>query len=597
MTVQSVTLKSGPYNTDGVTKNFAATFQYLEDSDIVVTLLNTTTGMTTVGVLNTDYTVTDNVAPIIGGTVTIANNAFSGIASQTGIIAAGYTITLTPSIPQLQQQSYPNAGLFPSAAVEQGLDRLTLICQELQLGSNQALKTPVTDSSAISTTIPNATLRKNGGLGSYLFFSGVDGSPGVSGGLASVAISTAMLPVVQAASLGIASELLLYGNIAGLAPTFSDTNVLEQSTANVNSYAQDITQNTNSGAAASVDIVVANNLATATTFYGNFGMNSSGFAGSGAFNKASAVYLTATSGDLAIGTTTANPIHFVYNGGATDVAFIDGTGFNFVTSPFAPTPAIGDNSTKVATTAFAQNFIPLSGHIGLQGVWNSTTLATWNATALLLWNSSNQPKMLTAYSKQVNLATTGAGGCDVALSGFAANSWSYVWAIYNSTTLANSILVSASSTAPTMPSGYDYKVRIGSIYLDGSKTIRGFLQYGRKTQCMVGNNCANMPVLASGVVTQYTAVAVLPGMPPTATIGRFVQHMFNGHISILAPNANHGSQNTLPNQPPICFLGGGAGSVGVTAPIEMIVESPNIYWGSDDVNGYLFCFGYEDTYL
>jgi hypothetical protein len=318
MTVESATLKSGPYNTDGVTKNFAATFQYLEDSDIVVTLLNTTTGATTVGVLNTDYTVTDNVAPIIGGTVTIANNAFSGIASQTGIIPAGYTITLNPSIPQLQQQSYPNAGLFPSAAVEQGLDRLTLICQELQLKTNQSLQVPITDSSAISTTIPNATLRINGGLGSFLSFSGVDGSPQVSSGAASIPVSTAMAPVVQASTLFIGAEKLLQGNIAGVAPAVSDTNVFEQWTYGVNSYAQVIYQNTNSGATASVDIVLNNNLGTSSTYYGNLGMNSSGFTGSGSLNLANAVYLTATSGDLVLGTTTNNAIHFVLNNSTTD---------------------------------------------------------------------------------------------------------------------------------------------------------------------------------------------------------------------------------------------------------------------------------------
>ena len=348
MTVNSTTLKSGPYNTDGVTKSFSATFQYIEDSDIVVTLLNTTTGATTVGVLNTDFTVVDNVAPIIGGTVTIANNGFGGIASATGIIAAGYTVTLNPSIPQLQQESYPNAGLFPSLAVEQALDRLTLIAQELQLGSNQSMKTPVTDSASITTTIPNATLRKAGGSGSYLFFSGVDGSPGVSSGVASVAVSTTMTPVVQATTLGAAMQILDYGNIPSLAPVFTDTNVLEQSTANVNSYAQEITQNTNSGAAASTDIVVANNLANATTYYGNLGMNSSGFAGSGSFNKANAVYLSATSGDLVVGTTTGNVIHFVYGGSTTDTAFIDGTGLNVITQSAA------NNTTLAASTAMVQ---------------------------------------------------------------------------------------------------------------------------------------------------------------------------------------------------------------------------------------------------
>jgi hypothetical protein len=80
-----------------------------------------------------------------------------------------------------------------------------------------------------------------------------------------------------------------------------------------NSFNQSIIQNTNAGAIASTDFVVSNDVGTNTTFYGNFGMNSSGFTGSGAFNQPNYVYLTSTSSDLAIGTTTANGIHFVVN--------------------------------------------------------------------------------------------------------------------------------------------------------------------------------------------------------------------------------------------------------------------------------------------
>ena len=107
---------------------------------------------------------------------------------------------------------------------------------------------------------------------------------------------------------------------------YSDTNHILTMQTNVNSYAQMEIQNTNAGTTASADIVVANNNATSTTNYGNFGINSSGFTGTGAFNTAGATYVTATSGELAIGTTTANGIHFVVNSGATDVMSISSAG-------------------------------------------------------------------------------------------------------------------------------------------------------------------------------------------------------------------------------------------------------------------------------
>lgn len=203
MTVSQDILKSGPYNTDGTTKAFSVTFQYLEDTDIVVTLLNTTSGAALTGVLNQDYTVSDNVSPIIGGTVTIANNGFSGIANAAGIIPSGYTITLNPSIPLLQEESYPNAGLFPSAAVEQALDRLTLICQGLQLNTTQSLRYPVTDSATISNILPNSTLRAS----AFLAFDSL-GNPIAAAGVTGVTVSSPMLPVVEASSVGAALTLL-----------------------------------------------------------------------------------------------------------------------------------------------------------------------------------------------------------------------------------------------------------------------------------------------------------------------------------------------------------------------------------------------------
>lgn len=118
--------------------------------------------------------------------------------------------------------------------------------------------------------------------------------------------------------------------------TFADTNQLATYQNSVNSFNQFSVQNSNNGATASTGVLVSNDVGTATTFYGEFGMNSSGFTGSGAFNAPSAVYLTSTSGDLAIGTTTANNIRFVVNSGATDSMTIASTGTTIATAITSP---------------------------------------------------------------------------------------------------------------------------------------------------------------------------------------------------------------------------------------------------------------------
>jgi hypothetical protein len=107
---------------------------------------------------------------------------------------------------------------------------------------------------------------------------------------------------------------------------YTDTNVFASFTSSVNSFNQIILQNTSGGNAASTDYIVSNNLGTATTYYGDFGMNSSAFSGTGSLNAANVVYLYSTSVDLVLGTTTSNSIRFVTNSSATDAAGIDASG-------------------------------------------------------------------------------------------------------------------------------------------------------------------------------------------------------------------------------------------------------------------------------
>jgi hypothetical protein len=163
---------------------------------------------------------------------------------------------------------------------------------------------------------------------------------------------------------------------------YSDTNIFASFTNSVNTYNEMVLQNTNSGNAASTNFIVSNNLGTSSTYYGELGMNSSTFAGSGAFNAPNTVYLDATSADLAIGTTTSNAIHFVVNNGATDAMTI---------------------GTSGAITA---------------GVWNGTTIATgYGGTGLTTFTAANNA----IYSTSSSALTAGtlpvlAGGTGVTTS-------------------------------------------------------------------------------------------------------------------------------------------------------------------------------------
>ena len=107
---------------------------------------------------------------------------------------------------------------------------------------------------------------------------------------------------------------------------YSDTNVLESLQTSVNSYAQLVLQNTSNGATASADSTISNDIGTASTNYANFGINSSGFTGTGSLSQPNNVYITSASSDLVLGTLGSNYIRFVVNSGATDAMTISPTG-------------------------------------------------------------------------------------------------------------------------------------------------------------------------------------------------------------------------------------------------------------------------------
>jgi len=144
---------------------------------------------------------------------------------------------------------------------------------------------------------------------------------------------------------------------------YSDTNILASYQSSVAGYNQIVLQNTSNNAAASANFNISNNAGTATTNYGEFGINSSTFTGSGAFSAAGTTYLASASTDLAIGTYGSNAIHFVVNNGATDAATISSAGLltanSFASSSAAITGGSINNTTIGASTANTGKFTTL----------------------------------------------------------------------------------------------------------------------------------------------------------------------------------------------------------------------------------------------
>ena len=163
----------------------------------------------------------------------------------------------------------------------------------------------------------------------------------------------------------------------------------------------------------------------------------------------------------------------------------------FTGTPTAPTAGNGDNSTRIATTAFVQ-----AANTGLVGatVNAKMTIATASATGtftadeiIVADSLAGRQFRLTAFSKTVNVAVTGANGMDTGTaptSGFVA-----LYAIYNPTTAISALLaVDATTTAvaevyggANMPSGYTASALLCVVPTDSTGKIVPLLQMGRKT--------------------------------------------------------------------------------------------------------------------
>jgi hypothetical protein len=289
---------------------------------------------------------------------------------------------------------------------------------------------------------------------------------------------------------------------------------------------------------------------------------------------------------------------------------ITGTAANLSGTPVLPngttatTQTAGDNSTKLATTAYVASALTSAGAstVGIAGTFRNlvasatglNTNVSVTADEVMLENSSNYYVTARGISLTIACTTSGANGLDTGT--VAASTWYSVWVINNGTTTAG--LLSLSATAPTMPSGYTFQARIGWIRTDSvNKYPLSFTQRGRKVQYKVvsGGNLTGLPLLCSGTQGDVTTpswigFSVVSYVPTTASVVKFVATS-NGSSSIescISPNNAAGTFGSSSNSP----MGGGA-SWGKTQ-CEIILETTTIYVGAQ-ANTWVNVVGWEDN--
>jgi hypothetical protein len=149
MTVSTTIIKNS-HNGNGSTTNFAYQFKILQDSDLVV-IIRSSTGTETTKTLTTHYTVA-GAGDASGGSITFTSG---------NTPASGETVVIRRNVPQTQAIDYIANDPFPAETHEEGLDRTTMIAQQVSEEADRSIKLSRTNTMASTEFTVGATDRAN----------------------------------------------------------------------------------------------------------------------------------------------------------------------------------------------------------------------------------------------------------------------------------------------------------------------------------------------------------------------------------------------------------------------------------------------------
>jgi hypothetical protein len=261
---------------------------------------------------------------------------------------------------------------------------------------------------------------------------------------------------------------------------------------------------------------------------------------------------------------------------------------------------------SVSGTAISFPFAPSSLFVNLQ--IKVTGIATATVAADQVVMTTGTAYITKAISVTLTLSSSGANGLDTGSR--AAATWYYIYAIYNPTTDTVACLASTSSTAPTMPSGYTFKARIGVIRTAaGGTNLMGTYQFGRRVQYVVGLSSTTMArlVIDTAVSGTYSttaptllSVSVADFVPPTASqITIMVSGNYNNAATssvLVAPSTDWGGSDNGPLGSngvvwPVWLNAGGGGN----QTVNLLLESTSIGWAASANGGAIACLGWEEN--
>lgn len=223
---------------------------------------------------------------------------------------------------------------------------------------------------------------------------------------------------------------------------------------------------------------------------------------------------------------------------------------------------------------------PHEGLVNVVNASNPTFQVDVDATNILLKTTGGDVYTANAVNLTADITASGADGLD---TGSEANStWYFIWVIYNSTTVAS--LLSTSSTAPTMPSGYTYKGLVGAVYNDSGGDFDWFHQEGNFVTL-------NETSAASGLTaTTLTSIDISAFVPPIAKkIGGYGKITGTGN-TIRIISTTGGTSRGITR---VTYTGISSNSLYSAFYLNIVVAQTIYYFVSSSGNGQIVLSSYE----
>ena len=148
MTVSTTIIKNF-HNGNASTTNFAYQFRILEDTDLLVIIRTNSTGAEATKTLSTHYTVA-GAGDASGGSITFTSG---------NVPASGETVVIRRNVPQTQAIDYIANDPFPAETHEEGLDRATMVAQQVGEESDRSIKLSRTNTMTSTEFTVGATER------------------------------------------------------------------------------------------------------------------------------------------------------------------------------------------------------------------------------------------------------------------------------------------------------------------------------------------------------------------------------------------------------------------------------------------------------